>query len=175
MKTQDFVHKEKRLAYLLRHDKNYPLYPNGWREIADLVEHHGFTKQELCEIVVTSSKRRFEFSSDVSKIRAFQGHSVNVDLGLEVTTPPDLLYHGTDRSSVDSILANGICRMERQYVNLSADIATAEKVGSRRGGDAVVLCVDARRMFTDGSGFWLSGNGVWLVENVPPRYIKKIS
>lgn len=175
MKTQDFVHDEKRLAYLLRHDRDYPLSPNGWRDIGDLVEHHGFSNEQLLEIVAKSNKRRFEVSGDGCKIRALQGHSVDVDMHYENTMPPDLLFHGTSNSNLESIMAEGIRRMTRQYVQLSSDCSTAEMVGRRKGGSCVVLEVDSRRMSADGISFYVSKNGVWLVESVPPQYVRVVS
>lgn len=171
MKPQDFVHKERRLAYLLRHDRDYPLSPNGWREVDDLVSRHGFSKQELSDIVECSNKHRFEFSEDMCKIRALQGHSVSVDLSLEKAVPTELLFHGTTRECFPLIMEGGICRMKRQYVHLSADFETAESVALRRKDGCAVLEVAARRMYEDGIVFYQSKNGVWLVENVPPQYL----
>ena len=171
MEPQDFVHKEKRLAYLLRHDRDYPLSPNGWREVDDLVRHHGFSMQELCDIVAGSSKRRFEFSEDGYKIRALQGHSVSVDLALEKAVPPQSLFHGTTRECFPLIMEGGICKMQRQYVHLSPDIETAENVALRRKDGCAVFEVAAQRMYEEGFVFYQSKNGVWLVENVPPQYL----
>lgn len=92
MGHENLVTKGKRLSYLLRHDKEYAFDKHGWREVSDLIKNHHYTMQELEEIVETNDKKRYEFSDDKKKIRARQGHSVNVDVELEEKTPPDILY-----------------------------------------------------------------------------------
>ena len=170
----NLIHKEKLLAFLLRHDKLYDFDEHGWRKVCDLVEHHGFSHDELVYIVANSNKQRFEFSEDGLFIRARQGHSIAVDVELEEATPPEYLYHGTVATNVPSIMEKGLAPMNRQYVHLSVDKSTALKVGSRRKGDVVVLKVAAHKTWEDGHRFWLSRNGVWLVESVPPKYLDLI-
>ena len=165
------IHKEKRLAFLLRHDRDYAFDEHGWRRVDDLVSNHGFTLEELQYIVKNSNKQRFEFSDDGQAIRARQGHSINVDVELTETIPPEWLYHGTPIDNLPSILDKGICKMNRNHVHLSPDVETASKVGARRGKDFVVLCVGAHLMYNDGSTFYLSKNNVWLTEHGPPKYI----
>ena len=167
----DLIHKEKRLAYLLRHDPNIDIH--GWREVHDLIENHGYSREELLSIVANSNKQRFEFSMDGQYIRARQGHSVKVDVELEEATPPEYLYHGTLVTNIPSIMKNGILQMDRLHVHLSVDEDTAVKVGGRRKGDVAILKVAARKMWEDGYRFWLSRNGVWLTETVPQKYLDK--
>lgn len=162
--------KSKRLAYLLRHDREYSFDSHGWREVNDLIANHGFTVEGLCEIVDTNNKKRFEFSADMLYIRARQGHSIPVDVELEECMPPNYLYHGTAESSLKIILREGIKPMNRLYVHLSSTIETAISVG-RRHGAPVVLKVDSQKMFADGSKFYLSRNGVWLTDYVAQQYI----
>ena len=162
--------KSKQLAYLLRHDRGYVFDSHGWREVNDLVAYHGFTLEELCEIVDTNNKKRFEFSADMLHIRARQGHSIPVDVELEKSTPPSHLYHGTAESTLKLILLEGIKPMNRLYVHLSSTIETAISVGKRHG-TPVVLKVDSQKMFTDGATFYLSRNGVWLTDYVAKEYI----
>lgn len=167
----DLIHKEKRLAYLLRHDPNIDIH--GWREVHDLVENHGYSREELVSIVANSNKQRFEFSMDGQYIRARQGHSVKVDVELEEAMPPEYLYHGTLVTNIPSIMKNGILQMDRLHVHLSVDEDTAVKVGGRRKGDVAILKVAARKMWEDGYRFGLSRNGVWLTETVPQKYLDK--
>ena len=166
----NLIHKEKRLAYLLRHDSSIDVH--GWRKVHDIIENHGFTMDELREIVATSNKQRFEFSKDMSCIRARQGHSVKVDVELEEAVPPECLYHGTLAKNVPSIVENGILKKGRLHVHLSVDEETAMKVGGRRKGEVVILKVAARKMWEDGYCFWMSRNGVWLTETVLPKYLE---
>lgn len=166
-----YKQKEKRLAYLLRHDTEYAFDEHGWREVRDLVRNHGFSQVELSCIVAASAKQRFEFSEDGLYIRARQGHSINVDVEFMDAVPPEYLYHGTSATLVSKITEEGLCRMSRQYVHLSVDEATAFQVGARRKCNVALLKVSAQRMREDGFQFWLSRNNVWLTETVPPRYI----
>ena len=101
-RTSKLVQRGKRLAYLLRHDKSYHFDEHGWREVSDLVANYHYTMEELEEIVATNNKQRYEFSEDKTRIRARQGHSVDVDVELEEATPPDVLYHGTAATAVKS-------------------------------------------------------------------------
>lgn len=165
------IQRGKKLSYLLRHDKNYAFDEHGWREVSDLVANHGFTMEELREIVDTNNKQRYEFSEDMMRIRARQGHSVRVDAELEEAIPPDVLYHGTAKKFADSIMKQGILKDKRLYVHLSTTVEMATKVGERHGKSAV-LVIDAKRMNDDGIKFFLSRNDVWLTEFVEAQYIK---
>ena len=136
-----------------------------------LVKNHGFSQVELARIVEKSTKHRFEFSEDGQYIRARQGHSINVDVELMEAIPPEYLYHGTSATLVPKIIEEGLCRMSRQYVHLSADKSMAYQVGARRKRHVAILKVSARRMREDGFLFWISRNNVWLTKAVPPRYI----
>ena len=172
-KTQDLVKKGKHLSFLLRHDKEYQFDKHGYREVKDLVKNHGFTKQELIEIVETNDKQRYEFDLTKSKIRARQGHSVEINVDLQEALPPDALFHGTATRFLDSIREKGILKMSRNYVQLSEKIDTAMEVG-RRHGNPVVLGVDTKTMREDGIKFYLSNNNVWLTEFVDSKYIAAI-
>ncbi|ANB07323.1 RNA 2'-phosphotransferase [Streptomyces ambofaciens] len=166
--------------YLSKHLRHQPeriglvLDEGGWVEIDALIAAaaaHGFrfTREELDHVVATNDKRRF--ATDGTRIRASQGHSVDVDLGLAAATPPPYLYHGTVARYLDAIRAEGLRAMNRHDVHLSADRETATRVGARRGRP-IVLSVDAAAMHRDGHVFHLSANGVWLTNHVPPRYLR---
>lgn len=127
----------KFLSFVLRHKPetiNLVLDENGWTDVDELItkstnDSQGFTFEELDEIVQTNDKKRFVFNEDKTKIRANQGHSIDVDLALKPQQPPEFLYHGTAMNNVDSILENGIEKRNRQHVHLSLDQETATKVG----------------------------------------------
>ncbi len=169
------------LSYVLRHKPgsvNLTLDGNGWAGIPELLEkanQHGkpLTRPILEQIVANDDKQRFCFSEDGSKIRANQGHSVGVDLGLIPLEPPKKLYHGTATRFVQSIMSNGLNSRNRNHVHLSSDRDTAADVG-RRHGKPVVLEVAAQRMFEDGCLFFRSENGVWLTEEVEQKYLIQI-
>lgn len=146
------IQRGKKLSYLLRHDTSYAFDEHGWREVSDLVANHGFTMEELREIVANNNKQRYEFSEDMTRIRARQGHSIQVDVELEEAIPPDILYHGTSKEFVGSIMDQGILKGKRLYVHLSTTVEMATKVGQRHGAP-VVLAIDAKRMHEDGIKF----------------------
>ncbi len=165
------IHKGKTLAFLLRHDKSYAFLEHGYRDVNDLVVNHGFTKEELYEIVAMDDKGRYEFyDAKQLLIRARYGHSVKVDVELPEVVPPAILYHGTAKRFVESIQQQGILKMSRLYVHLSATVEEAVKVGKRHG-EPVVLEIDARKMSEDGIKFFCSRNGVWMTEFVDAKYI----
>ncbi len=157
----------------------------GWVEVDALLAasaHRGFpiSRDELEEVVARNDKKRFAplasrrgFQESGTLIRAQQGHSAPVDLELEPATPPATLYHGTPERNLTAILQDGLLKMRRHHVHLSPDEATARTVGARRGRP-VALAVDAEKMHRDGYVFYRSGNGVWLVEHVPPRYLSPL-
>ncbi len=166
--------------YLSKHLRHQPeriglaLDEGGWVEIDTLIAAaaaHGFpvTRAELDHVVATNDKRRFAVEG--TRIRASQGHSVEVELGLPTATPPAYLYHGTVARNLDAIRAEGLRPMHRHAVHLSPDRETATRVGARRGRP-VVLAVDAAAMHRDGHVFQVSANGVWLTEAVQPRYLR---
>ena len=121
--------------------------------------------------LLTTTKNVFLFDETGILIRANQGHSIKIDLQLVSQIPPDILYHGTGHKSVESILTNGLSKMSRHHVHLSRDISTAQKVGARHG-KPVVLLVHAMAMHENGYLFYCSDNDVWLVDNVPPKYLQ---
>jgi putative RNA 2'-phosphotransferase len=173
------VSLSKFCSLVLRHQPEkigLVLDANGWADVSQLVtqaRQHGvsLTAPLLEQIVSQNSKNRFEFSEDHLRIRARQGHSVDVDLELSVVQPPQLLYHGTATRFVESIRSKGLIPGSRQHVHLSADAETARMVGQRHG-KPVVLTVEAQAMAQSGHTFHLSSNGVWLTTNVPAQFIQ---
>ena len=166
------------LAWLLRHDKQAfndgLIDSHGWRDCQELINNHGFTMETIENIVKTNNKKRFEFNDDQTKIRARQGHSINVDVELKEETPPKILYHGTSLERVESILKNGINNGGRLHVHLTESFATALKSGQRHGVPMVVE-VNALDANNDGVKFLHSANDVWLTEFVDPKYINRIT
>ena len=169
----------KFISLVLRHKPeviNLKLDENGWADVDELITkskrdfHEGFTFEELNEIVETNDKKRFIFNEDKTKIRANQGHSIDIDLALKPQQPPEFLYHGTAQSNIDSILEKGIEKRSRQHVHLSQDKETATKVGMRHG-KPIILIIKTQEMFNDGIEFYLSENKVWLTDFVDAKYI----
>jgi len=171
----------KYLAKYLRHaphELGLTLQPGGWVPVEDLLaaaQRNDFpiSFEELEECVETNDKKRFSFDISGELIRANQGHSVEVNLQLEEKEPPETLYHGTVERFLPSILTEGLKKGKRHHVHLSGDVETAQKVGARRG-KPVILRVESNRMFREGNSFFLSANGVWLTDAVPPEYLARI-
>ena len=174
------THISKFLSLVLRHQPEtigIQLDQNGWTDVNDLIRkanNYGvrFDRELLNHIVETNTKKRFAFNETLDKIRASQGHSIDIDLGYKPQKPPEILYHGTDKSSVQSIVEKGLEKRARQHVHLSNDIKTAIKVGQRHG-KPYVFKVLAGQMYNDNFEFFISDNGVWLTDNVPRKYLKQ--
>ena len=167
----DVVRLSKRLSYVLRHHPDsvgFTLDDAGWVHVDDLLAALRVTRAQLDDVVARNDKQRFAFDDTGTRIRASQGHSVPVSLGLEAAVPPGELFHGSVERFLPSILAEGLRPGNRHAVHLSPDVGTARVVGARRGRP-VVLRVDAAAMVRDGAVFTRSANGVWLVDAVPPQ------
>ncbi len=166
------------LSLVLRHkpeEIGVHLDNQGWTPVDELIvalnsKFSVVDRQMIDRIVAENNKQRFALSDDGKKIRANQGHSVQVDLERIPKKPPTVLYHGTATRFLDSILAEGIMSKSRMHVHLSADKETASNVG-RRHGILAMLEISAKQMAEDGFDFFLSENGVWLTEHVPRIYL----
>jgi putative RNA 2'-phosphotransferase len=169
----------KFLSLVLRHkpeEIGLTLDENGWASVEELIASANRAGRKLDratveQVVAASDKRRFALSPDGARIRANQGHSVDVDLALEPRQPPEILFHGTATRFLESIREQGLLPGSRQHVHLSLDEPTAIKVGQRHG-KPVVLKVRAGEMGRAGIAFFCSENGVWLTEKVTGAYIE---
>ncbi len=168
----------KSLSYILRHSPEtikLKLDENGWAKVDELIARFDLYDLkldfELLEYIVEhNDKKRFAFNADKTKIRANQGHSISIELNLDEAEPPVYLYHGTVEKFLPDIKAQGLQKMSRQHVHLSADKETAIKVGGRRG-KPIILIISSGAMHKAGYKFYLSANNVWLTTVVPAEYI----
>ena len=171
----NIVSKGKHLAWLLRHDKASRekgfIDEHGYRKISEIIQNYGFTMDEIKEIVITNNKQRFEYNNTKTKIRARQGHSIDVMVDLTEVTNCEVLYHGTSSRFIKRILEEGLKKQSRNYAHLSYDIKTASDVGKRHGGDLCIIKIDAKQMINDGNKIYISNNGVYLTEYVNPKYM----
>lgn len=180
MTEQDKKRIGKFLSLILRHEPQkigIELDEQGWANVKELIEkckkhRYHFSMEDLIEIVETNDKQRYSFNEKRNKIRANQGHSIDIDLALRPVEPPEYLYHGTATRFVSSIMEQGILKGSRQYVHLSKDKETATKVGSRHGKPAI-LTIMSGNMYKDGILFYQSDNGVWLTDYVDVKYISE--
>ncbi|MFQ5796239.1 MAG: RNA 2'-phosphotransferase [Candidatus Bipolaricaulia bacterium] len=175
---KQLVRISKFLSLVLRHRPEtigLSLDQGGWARVDKLLikaNRAGKSLNEalLRQVVERNDKQRFSLSEDGLKIRANYGHSIPVDLGLEPLMPPEFLFHGTAARVLESIKRQGLLPRKRNHVHLSPDERTAVQVGKRHG-KPIVLTIQAGRMYKHGFEFYRSGNGVWLTEQVPARYI----
>jgi putative RNA 2'-phosphotransferase len=168
----------KFISLLLRHPpeaEGLSMDEHGWVSLEALIatagaKRRGITRDLLARIVADNDKKRFEFDEDGRRIRACQGHSRAVDLNLKLVDPPTYLYHGTSFHAVSSIRKTGLQKRNRRHVHLSLDAAAAMQVGARHG-PPVVLTIRAAEMHQSGYEFFVSNNGIWLVDSVPADFI----
>ncbi|WP_426061980.1 RNA 2'-phosphotransferase [Hymenobacter sp. B1770] len=181
MDTKEAIRLSKFLSRHLRHSPQaigLTLQEGGWVGVEELLAAcaaHGvpISREQLAALVAGSDKQRFAFDAAGTRLRAQQGHSIAVDLQLKPTTPPAVLYHGTAPAALPAIRREGLQKMKRHHVHLSPDVETARRVGARRG-KPVILTVDAQRLHEAGGIFYQSGNGVWLVEQVLPEFLREL-
>lgn len=168
----------KFLSLVLRHKPqmlDLVLDENGWVDVEVLLERmrresKAITFEQLDFVVKSNDKKRFAFNEDKTQIRASQGHSIAINLDYKPVVPPEFLYHGTPIKFLKPIKEKGLLKMKRHHVHLSEDIETATKVGARRG-KPVILTINTSDMHYEGHEFFISENGVWLTNNVPPEFI----
>jgi putative RNA 2'-phosphotransferase len=171
---KELTKKSKYISKLLRHEpEDLAVDKNGWVQVSALLKKVGISKSELNQVVEENNKKRFEFDTHEIRIRARQGHSMEVDVQLTEVEAPDELFHGTAVDTSEIIMKEGISKMSRLHVHLSKDEDTAKNVGSRKG-KSVILVINTKQMTLDGYKFYISNNGVYLTEFVPPKYIKNI-
>ena len=169
----------KFLSLILRHKPEtigLSLDSNGWADVNELIQKVKSSNRDidintLSTIVEENDKSRFSFNENKTKIRAVQGHTIDVDLNLTPSEPPIILYHGTTIQNIISIKRNGISKMKRHHVHLSDNLDTAKSVGSRYGKPAVLI-INSKKMYDDGIVFLKSENGVWLTDFVDSKYIQ---
>ncbi|WP_046866831.1 RNA 2'-phosphotransferase [Microvirga massiliensis] len=180
--SKQIVRHSKFLSYILRHAPQsigLQLDPSGWANVDELLAKaaaagHALDRPILETIVATNTKKRFALSVDRQRIRAVQGHSIPIDLGLAPSEPPQALFHGTATRFLEPIWREGLTPRSRRQVHLSADPVTAMAVG-RRHGTPVVLVIDTARMRKAGHLFYRADNGVWLTDHVPPEFLREFS
>lgn len=165
----------RKLSYILRHNPQkygINLINGGWANVGLVLKGLNTSMQILEDIVSSDSKGRYSFNEDKTLIKAEQGHSTDVDLGLIPTKPPEFLYHGTVQKVLPLIMKDGLIKMKRHAVHLSEKLETAKEVSERRKSENVMLKINSGQMHKDGLPLYVTENNVWLTDNVPSKYIK---
>jgi len=176
---QQLVRISRFLSYVLRHHpeaEGLSMDEHGWVMVDALLSTRGarkrcMTQDLLAHVVAENDKQRFEFDDSGDRIRARQGHSRAVEIGWNTAVPPEYLYHGTSIHAIPSIREQGLQKRNRHHVHLSVAPETAKNVGARHG-QAVVLTIRTKEMYEAGHQFFISANGIWLVDAVPPEFIE---
>ncbi len=177
--NDELIATSKFLSYVLRHNPDaldLQLDPGGWADVDTLISRanargRSLNRSRIKHLIAEGDKTRFTLSDDESMIRANYGHSIEVDLNLKPTDPPDALYHGTAQSALPSIRSDGLRPQSRQFVHLSPTPDEARSVGQRHG-TPVVLSVDALRLHDAGVPLYQSTDTVWLTRRVPARFLQ---
>lgn len=175
--NNDLTRISRFISLILRHKPEtigIELDGHGWADANELIKGVNTDFSTLERIVREDEKDRYSFNEDKTKIRANQGHSVNVNVELEEKIPPDVLYHGTGQKYVDSINKTGLIPKTRLYVHMTEDLEVAKLTGQRHGKLALYE-IDAKQMTKDGIKFYESKNNVWLAKNVAAKYLRIIS
>lgn len=169
----------KVVSHALRHEPhcyNLKLDIDGWVNLSDLIlslkdkDFPNIKEEDIILMIEQAQKKRHEIIN--GKIRACYGHSLDGKIYKQVECPPVILYHGTISSNLKSILDKGLLPMNRQYVHLSMDKQTAKNVANRKKEEICILTVMAREAFGDGVFFYKEDSGIWLSEQILPKYIK---
>jgi len=170
------------LSYVLRHapkEFGLTLDRDGFVSLDELVAAIGAEprwgcvgRQDLLNLVASSSKRRFEIRD--GRMRALYGHTVVDTVRYEAVIPPEYLFHGTARRFCINIERIGLIPKRRAYVHLSLTIEDALSVGRRRDADPVVYRVYALTACKEGIQFYSAGN-TYLSPYIPARYLERVS
>lgn len=177
--NEENIRLSKLLSYVLRHNPAHlgiQLDDHGWTDVEMLLNQLNKHQEKISlavlkHIVNTNTKKRFSFNEDFTRIRASQGHSIEIELNYTAQMPPAVLFHGTAEKNIVLIREKGLLKMNRHHVHLSADKETAHKVGQRHG-KPVVLSIQSLAMYENGYLFYVSDNGVWLTDHVPAGFIE---
>ena len=180
-KAIDYIKLSKEISYALRHapwEYELEIDDEGYVDINQLLASLNelnlydrlIVKEDLEYIVNNLDKKRHEIKGN--NIRASYVHSIINKISKEIAVPPMVLFHGTAKRFVDSIMKNGLLPMNRQYVHLSVDEEMAIIVGKRRDNSPILLEIDCQSAVNDGVIFYIGNDRVWLCDKVPPKYIK---
>ena len=172
----------KEVSYALRHapwEYELEMDDEGWVSVQQLLDAlhkdnkwEKVSEEDICSMIAMSEKKRHEMED--GKIRAFYGHSIPMKISKIQSKPPEILYHGTARRFMESIMKNGLSPQSRQYVHLSQDVETAQNVGKRHDDKPYILRIDSLRAWNDGISFYYGNEKVWLADTVPSIYIKEL-
>ena len=172
------------LSAILRHiphEACIELDDEGFVEISKLI--HGIkncwrnkhlyqwvTEDHIKAVVYLDKRGRFEIKDN--KIRATYGHSVKVNIKYSIDNQVKILYHGTVRENLRSIMKKGLIPGKRLYVHLTIDKEIAKEVGQRHGKNVVILKVNADCVRRYGYEIYKASPVIYLTKYIPPQCIE---
>lgn len=171
------------MSALLRHiphEAGLRLDEEGFVSIDELVKgirerwrnkhlYQWVTRDHVLAVVMLDPRGRFEVRGN--KIRATYGHSIPVKIKYPEDREVKILYHGTVRRNLPSIMRQGLIPGRRLYVHLTTSKEIAKEIGSRHGEDVVVLKIDADCLRRRGHRVYKASTVIYLTDHVPPECI----
>jgi len=183
MNDRELDHLGRILTGILRHfPDRYQLTmdPQGWIALPQIVRaitqrhpaYHWLRVQHLVAIAETDAKGRYEVRED--RIRATYGHTLEIDLDLPTENIPNRLYYPVTEEETAIVLEVGLRPSDRKKVHHSKTAEDARAAGSVRTPDPVILEVDAERAREAGIVIKQAGKTVYLVDQVPPSFLRRL-
>jgi putative RNA 2'-phosphotransferase len=178
----DYPRLSRAVSHALRHEPwlyEIELDDQGWTAAQDLIaalraesaQWHKLEVADLERMIAASDKQRHELRD--GRIRARYGHSIPGRLMMQPAEPPARLFHGTSPEKAELIMTTGLRPMGRQFVHLSVDLETAQRVGARKSRTPVILEVMAGAAHTAHVPFYRGNESVWLADFVPPAFLQQ--
>ena len=164
------------MAYVLRHNPGrYSLETDahGFVDAERFLQvacrrYPGFSSDALKQLIEGPLSQRFELRE--GRLRARYGHSIPVEPFGSPVEPPERLYHGTDASRSEAILADGLLPVDRRMVHLSGSLDEAVAVARRHTEQPAILEIRALEAHRQGVAFYHEGK-VYLAQQIPPRFL----
>ncbi len=183
MNDRELDHLGRILTGILRHfpDRyNLTIDAQGWVSLPSIVRsisqkhpaYHWLRVQHLVAIAETDAKGRYEVRDD--RIRATYGHTLEVEPDLPTENIPDQLYFPVTAEEAAIVLEVGLKPSDRRKVHLSKTAEDARAAGSVRTPEPILLEIDARQARQDGLVIMRAGKTVFLVNQVPAQYLKRV-
>lgn len=183
MNDRELDHLGRVMTGILRHFPDrygIAVDVHGWIELGQLVHaissrhrgYHWLRAHHLVAIAESDPKGRYEVRDD--RIRATYGHTVEIDLDLPTDLIPDQLYFPATTDEAPLLLEVGLKPSDRRKVHLSKTAEDARAAGQVRHPDPVLLEIDARSAQADGIVILRAARTVFLTNEVPPKYLRRI-
>lgn len=171
------------MAGILRHfpDRfNLHMDDHGWVDIQDMInairakrsQFHWLRRHHIKAVVSTDPKGRYQIQDD--DMRATYGHSIPIDLDLPTDDIPERLYYPATEEEADIMLEVGLKPSDRKMVHLSMSVDDAVKASAHRVADPIILEIDTNGTIEDGHKIMKAGKTVFVTDEVPARFLKKV-